>query len=266
MQYGYQCGMLWGAALAAGAQVYHQFGSGSKAETVAVIAARRLADTFNARNQDINCSEITEIEWKVSSQRDLLKKVIPFFLKGGPIRCFRMAAWYAPVVREVIESTLSENNCEVPSSPVSCASALAERLGVSPMHIVMTAGLAGGIGITPFKSMCQCCTDLRLNTKITLLYGNRRKEDIAFRKEFEELERQNKNLKVVFTLTETESDWKGSAGLITAEMIKKEVPDYKKNVFYTCGPPRMVEMMEKLVEQLGVTKTQLKREYFIGYT
>ncbi len=126
--------------------------------------------------------------------------------------------------------------------------------------------LAGGIGITPFKSMCQYCTDLRLNTKITLLYGNQRKEDIAFRKELEELERQNKNLKVVLTLNEAESDWKGATGLITAEMIKKEIPDYKKNVFYTCGPPRMVETMEKLVEQLGVPKTQLKREYFIGYT
>jgi ferredoxin-NADP reductase len=37
-------------------------------------------------------------------------------------------------------------------------------------------------------------------------------------------------------------------------------------VFYTCGPPAMVQIMEKLVEQMGLPETQLKREYFTGYT
>jgi ferredoxin-NADP reductase len=49
-------------------------------------------------------------------------------------------------------------------------------------------------------------------------------------------------------------------------MIKKEIPEYKETMFYICGPPKMVEIMEKLVEQLGVPETQLKREYFTGYT
>jgi ferredoxin-NADP reductase len=126
--------------------------------------------------------------------------------------------------------------------------------------------LAGGIGITPFKSICQYCTDMRLDTKVTLLYGNRTENEIAFRKELEALQRQNKNLKVVFTLNEASGEWKGATGLITAEMIKKEIPDYEETAFYTCGPPKMVEIMEKLVEQMGLPKTQLKREYFTGYT
>jgi ferredoxin-NADP reductase len=126
--------------------------------------------------------------------------------------------------------------------------------------------LGGGIGITPFKSICQYCTDRRLDTKVTLLYGNRAENDIAFRKELEALQRQNKNLKVVFILNEADSRWTGATGLITAEMIKKEIPDYKETMFYTCGPPKMVEIMEKLVEQLGLPETQLKREYFTGYT
>jgi ferredoxin-NADP reductase len=126
--------------------------------------------------------------------------------------------------------------------------------------------LAGGIGITPFKSICQYCTDMCLDAKVTLLYGNRTENDIAFRKELEALQRQNKNLKVVFTLNEADSNWMGSTGLITAEMIKKEIPDYEETTFYTCGPPKMVEIMEKLVAQLGMPETQLKREYFTGYT
>jgi ferredoxin-NADP reductase len=125
--------------------------------------------------------------------------------------------------------------------------------------------LGGGIGITPFMGICKYCTDMRLNTKITLLYGNRTENDIAFRKELETMQQQNMNLKVVFVLNEANSGWKGATGLITAEMTKKEIPDYKETVFYTCGPPAMVEIMEKLIEQLGLPKTQLNREYFAGY-
>ena len=126
--------------------------------------------------------------------------------------------------------------------------------------------LGGGIGITPFMSICRYCTDKRLNTKITLLYGNRNENDIVFRKEFEAMQKQNANLKVVFMLSEATSGWKGATGFINAELVKKEIPDYKETVFYTCGPPAMVEAMEKLVETLGLPKTQLKREYFAGYT
>ena len=126
--------------------------------------------------------------------------------------------------------------------------------------------LGGGIGITPLRSICKYCTDMRLNTKITLLYGNRTENDIAFKKELETMQQQNKNLKVVFILNEANSEWRGATGIIDAEMVKKEIPDYKETVFYTCGPPAMVETMGKLVEQLGLPKTQLNREYFTGYT
>jgi ferredoxin-NADP reductase len=126
--------------------------------------------------------------------------------------------------------------------------------------------LGGGIGITPFIGICKYCTDMRLDTKITLLYGNRTEDDIAFRKELEAMQDQNKNLKVVLTLNEAGSGWKGATGFITAEMIEKEIPDFKETMFYTCGPPPMVEIMGKLIEQIGLPKTQLKREYFTGYT
>jgi ferredoxin-NADP reductase len=126
--------------------------------------------------------------------------------------------------------------------------------------------LAGGIGITPFKSICQYCTDRSLDTKVTLLYGNRTENDIAFRKELEALQQKNKYLKIVLILNEADSEWKGATGVITTDMIRQEIPDYKETMFYTCGPPKMVEIIEKLVAQLGLPDSQLKREYFTGYT
>lgn len=125
--------------------------------------------------------------------------------------------------------------------------------------------LAGGIGITPFKSICKYATDKRLNTKIALFYGCRKENDFAFKKELEEMQNQNNNLKMIFTVNEPSSQWNGATGIINAELVKKELPDYKEYMFYSCGPPAMVKAMETLVESLGVPKTQLKLEYFTGY-
>lgn len=148
MQNGYQCGMLWGAALAAGARAYRLLGAGPQAQTEAIIASQRLVESFRARNKEINCAEITEMEWKASSNRRLATQVLKFFIKGGPIGCFGMAARYAPLAFSDIDSTISEKPVEAPPLPVSCAAMLAQKMGVSDMHTVMAAGFAGGIGLS----------------------------------------------------------------------------------------------------------------------
>lgn len=125
--------------------------------------------------------------------------------------------------------------------------------------------LGGGIGITPFLSYCKNATDKGLSSKITLFYGCRTPGDIAFRKEFEIMAQKNKNLKLVFTVSQASPEWKGAIGPINAEMIKQYLPDFKENMFYTCGPPPMVEAMEKLTERLGLPKEKLRREFFSGY-
>jgi hypothetical protein len=141
---GYQCGQLWGAALAAGAQAYERFGPGPHAETAAVMAAQRLAAVFRKRYKEINCLELVGTKWKTAKAQQILK----LFIKGGPIRCFGMAANYAPIAWREINATLSQPLVEVPSRPVSCAALLAQKLGLSDRQVVMAAGLAGGIGLS----------------------------------------------------------------------------------------------------------------------
>jgi hypothetical protein len=143
MQHGYQCGMIWGAALAAGAQAYRLFGPGPQAETKAILAAQRLVESFRACNHSINCLEITDLDKPSSS----MQQIIYFLIKGGAIGCFRMAAKYAPVALSAINSILPEKHVEAPPPPVSCAAMLAQRMGTSGMHTVMAAGFAGGIGL-----------------------------------------------------------------------------------------------------------------------
>jgi len=142
MNQGYQCGMLWGAALAAGAQAYRLLGPGPQAETEAIIAAQRLVESFCARTNNVNCLEITEVN--LQKKTALLKML----LKGGPIGCVRMAVGYAPEAYSEINAALSEIHIKAPSPPVSCSAMLAQKMGVSDMHTVMAAGFAGGIGLS----------------------------------------------------------------------------------------------------------------------
>ena len=148
MQQGYQCGILWGAALAAGAQAYRLYGPGPLAETQAIRASQRLVESFRLQNKAIDCFEITGLDWKPKDKNRLMAQVFKFFVKGGPIGCFTMAARYAPLALSEINATFSSDPLELPPGPVSCAVLLAQKMGASEAQAVMAAGLAGGIGLS----------------------------------------------------------------------------------------------------------------------
>jgi hypothetical protein len=143
MQYGYQCGMIWGATLAAGAEAYRVLGPGPQAEIKAVIAAQRLVDAFRACSGEINCFDITDID-KSSS---IMKMIFVFLIKGKTLGCISMSAKYARAAFNEITEAFSEKNIESPDPPVSCTAMLAQKTGLSDMQTVMAAGLAGGIGL-----------------------------------------------------------------------------------------------------------------------
>ncbi len=144
VQHGYQCGMIWGAAMAAGAEAFHRFGPGSLAEVKAILAAQRLVRSFEARNKNMNCLEITDL----NNESSTMKMVTYFLLKGGTIGCFRMAARYAPGAFRDINAALGEEVADAPRAPVGCGSLLARKMGESDEHAAMAAGLAGGIGLS----------------------------------------------------------------------------------------------------------------------
>jgi len=143
-QMGFQCGQLWGAALAAGAQAYRLFGPGPQAEAAAVVAAQRLAKTFRASYRSINCSDVIDLDWKHATARHVLR----FFLRGGPVRCFSMTAGYSRATVNEINAAYAGPSIEAPAPPVSCAAMLARRMGASDLRAAMAAGLAGGIGLS----------------------------------------------------------------------------------------------------------------------
>lgn len=144
MQHGYQCGMIWGATLAAGAQAYRLFGPGSQAEIKAIGAAQRLVESFRADNNVINCTEITGLD-KSSS---VMQMITYFLVKGGTISCLSKTMRYAKEAFCEINTALFKEHLNVPTPPVGCTTILAKMMGVSDMHMIMAAGLSGGIGLS----------------------------------------------------------------------------------------------------------------------
>lgn len=145
VQQGYQCGMLWGATLAAGAAAHRRYGAGPRAETAAVTAAQRLVEAFRAKNKSIDCLDVSGTDWNEKYA------TVKAFLKAGPIVCMHKTGSFSKVAVREIDAALSSD--PVPSAScsrcsVGCAAKLAKQVGLSGQHQVMAAGLAAGIGLS----------------------------------------------------------------------------------------------------------------------
>ncbi|MBN1354231.1 MAG: FAD-dependent oxidoreductase [Candidatus Omnitrophica bacterium] len=129
--------------------------------------------------------------------------------------------------------------------------------------------LSGGIGITPLRSICKFATDKTLDTDIVLLYGNDTEGDIIFRNDFDDMQKKNKKLRAVYTLTSGKTvngKWEGRRGYINDIMIKEEIPDFAERVFYICGPPLMVSSLTAVLNSdLGIKADRIRLERFTGY-
>lgn len=128
--------------------------------------------------------------------------------------------------------------------------------------------LAGGIGITPFRSMIRNAADLNMTIPITLFTSFRTPENIIFQKELRSIMAKHPWFKLVETVTQPENsklNWQGNTGRIDQNLIKKEAPDFSSSLFYIAGPPAMVDGMVDLVKTLGIEETKIRREKFTGY-
>jgi ferredoxin-NADP reductase len=116
--------------------------------------------------------------------------------------------------------------------------------------------------------MCKNACDRKLSADIVLLYANRTEKDIAFHDDLDGMQAENSSLKIVYTVNEPidRAAWKGRIGFINSEMVKQEIPDYCRRIFYVCGPPGMVESIRLLLSNdLKLEEQQIKWERFSGY-
>ncbi len=127
--------------------------------------------------------------------------------------------------------------------------------------------IAGGIGVTPFRSMLKFLVDTKQSRPIVLFYANKTADEIVYVDVFNDALTQL-GIKTVYTLTDKDHlppDWHGRVGRIDAQMMSEEVPDFMERIFYLSGPHQMVTAYEETLKAMGVPVKQIKIDYFPGF-
>jgi ferredoxin-NADP reductase len=124
--------------------------------------------------------------------------------------------------------------------------------------------VAGGIGITVFRSMLKYIAEEELPYRITLVYSNRDLESTAFLDELRELEQQIDGMQMVLTMTDDQT-WEGDTRRIDAEWLRELVGDLNEPTFLVAGPPAMVNSVADSLEEAGVPEDKVLRSRFAGY-
>lgn len=127
-------------------------------------------------------------------------------------------------------------------------------------HVV---GIAGGSGITVFRSIMLDMQDSHRPQKLTLLYGSRNADDILFRDELDALAAKSEgNIEIIHILSEADASWQGEKGFISAELIQKYVPNYADVSFYVSGPPALYDFAKIELDKLRIRPSRRRMESY----
>jgi ferredoxin-NADP reductase len=124
--------------------------------------------------------------------------------------------------------------------------------------------VAGGIGITVFRSMLRYIADTEEPYDVTLVYSNRDRESTPFLDELQGLEEKIPGLRLVLTMTEDEG-WHGESRRISGEMLADHLDDLSEPTYLVAGPPAMVESVVESLAAAGVPEEQVLPDRFSGY-
>jgi ferredoxin-NADP reductase/Na+-translocating ferredoxin:NAD+ oxidoreductase RnfD subunit len=126
--------------------------------------------------------------------------------------------------------------------------------------------IAGGIGITPFRSMIKYLLDTHRRRPITLFYGALTVNDFVFTDVFDRAEREL-GIRTIYIAEKTEGmspGWVGLTGRVEPEIIWTYAPYYQKAIFYISGPSVMVDAVKRMLNKMGIPDGQIKTDFFAG--
>ena len=163
-------------------------------------------------------------------------------------------------------SSFKKSLLEIDKSHDIVASQVAGDFVLPANHRQKCVFIAGGIGITPFRSMIKYLLDTHQRRPIILFYANHNANEIVYKDIFDRAEREL-GIKTIYTLTDQHklpAGWKGQTGRIKPEWIKKAVPGYRTCLFYVSGPMGMIDSVVDTLHELGIRNSHIKTDYFPG--
>jgi ferredoxin-NADP reductase len=125
--------------------------------------------------------------------------------------------------------------------------------------------VAGGIGITTFRSMLRYIEDTGLRHRVTLIYSNRDRDSTAFLDELELIAERNPNVRLILTMTEDDA-WPGERRRIDAAFFEDYLGDDLDTATYmVAGPPAMARAATEELRKAGVDAESIATDSFSGY-
>lgn len=127
-------------------------------------------------------------------------------------------------------------------------------------------GIAGGIGVTPFRSIIKNLIDTNQKIDMVLFYAAPDPSEFVYGDVLKQAEKLG--VKTVYVLSgakEVPAGWSGKTGFITEEMVKAEAPNFQTAQFFLSGPNAMVDAYKKLLLSLKVSRQNIRTDYFPGY-
>jgi ferredoxin-NADP reductase len=215
-------------------------------------------------------SEIAELPCFRAGQYLSLKVAVegaritrPYSISSAPFEARGPDGFYEITIRRVEAGFLSEHVWS--SWAVGTAVESSGPVGLFYHEPLRDAGkivgLAGGSGITPFRSMAREIVYGDLDAELLLLYGSSDEGDIAFYDELEELEVESRGrIRIVYVLSCEAPSLEGcEQGFITAELIEKYA-DVPRSSFFVCGPEMMYRFLEGELAKLDLPPRRVRRE------
>jgi ferredoxin-NADP reductase len=127
-------------------------------------------------------------------------------------------------------------------------------------HVVM---VAGGVGITPLVSLAETVLHAEPASRVTLLTGNRREEEVVFRRRLAALQSVfSPRLVVRHALDEAPADWTGLCGVLDGPQVLRAVGDEPADVWFVCGPEPMMRSVCASLAEAGVPRERIRTERF----
>ena len=114
--------------------------------------------------------------------------------------------------------------------------------------------LAGGIGVTPFRSMIKNLIDQREKRDVVLFYSAKSQEEVAYRDLFDHA-REIVGLRTEYVVSR----------LVDESLIREKVPDFKDRIFYISGPEGMVNAFKSMLLKMGISRKDIVTDYFPGF-
>ena len=124
--------------------------------------------------------------------------------------------------------------------------------------------VAGGIGITVFRSMLRYIRDVGTGHRVTLVYSNRDRASSAFLEELAELERELPDFHLLPTMTD-EPEWEGESRHISPDMLREHLGELERYTFLVAGPPAMAEGVSDALREAGIPEERVLADKFSGY-